>query len=283
MNDSEKPVKSKRILSWFFRKRVRPKSRLGRILMNLRWVLYALITAYLLLLLFPQMIFPHHVEKHNIRIYSFDPLSPEADGRLDEICATLRKSQLYDPDVNGRIFICNNMGVYRLFAPFSGEMYAVARPMTGQVIIARGEVATNRTGTTDILTGRRKLTEVVAHEMTHLLIYNHLGFWGNMVLDRWVSEGYCEFVSGNYNYPELAGIKHLISGRKIDDTNFDYFTWETMIMYLIEVKGLSFDEIRVIEDDYDRVKSETVEWLKGVYRNILDGKQEKPLWPKLDS
>jgi len=282
MSDSGKPEESKGLLRRLFRKRGRPKTRFGRILMSLRWVLYGAIALYILLLIFPQVIFPYSIEKHNIRIYSFQPLAPEAEARLDEIHTRLSRCELYDSRVGGRLFVCNDPGIYRLFVPFHGEMYAVSRPVFGHVFIARAEVETNRTGSPDIETSKRTFVSVAAHELTHMLIYDHLGFWGNFGLKRWVAEGYCEYVSGNYNYPELAGINNLIKGRSIDDPNFDYFTWETMVMYMIEVKGLDFDEILDIQDDYDGIKNETVQWLEGVYRDIMEGKQEKLQWPELD-
>ena len=250
--------------------------------MSLRWAIYGIIALYILMLVFPQLIFPYSIEKHNIRIYSFDPLPPEAEMRLDEICSKISRSELYDAKVGGKLFVCNNLGAYRFFVPFYGDMYAVSRPIFGQVFIARVDIKNNLAGSPDIENAKRTFTSVAAHELTHMLIYDHLGFWKHFGLERWVSEGYCEFVSGNYNYPELAGIKHLINGREIDDPNFDYFTWETMVMYLIEVRGLRFEEILDVQDDYDGIKSQTAEWLKGVYRDILDGKRENVLWPELD-
>ena len=35
-----------------------------------------------------------------------------------------------------------------------------------------------------------------------------------------------------------------------------------MVRYLIEKKGLSFDEIHARQNDYDAIKQETIEWLR---------------------
>ena len=255
-------MNSKLITSSLICKRAEPRTRLGRVLKRFRWGLYALIVAYVLLLLFPQAIFHHWIEKHGISIYALDPLPSNADVRLDEIHNTLTHSKLYDPDVPVSIFICNDLWVYRLFNPFYRNMYAFTRPMLKQVIIALSDIASDRAGTKDIRTATRTFTAVASHETMHVLIYHHLGFLKNSRLKRWVSEGYCEYVSGNYNYPKPEGIIHLINGTQIQDTSFAYFTWEMMIRYLIEKRKLSFDEIYALQDDYDRIKSEMINWLK---------------------
>lgn len=249
---------------WLIRKRHKPRSRIAQLLLPLRWVLYAMLASYCFVLLFPQTFFPYSIETSGLRLYSTEPLDPIAQTRLDEVHAQLRRSKLYDPHTNERtdLFLCNSEGLYRLFSPFHDGMYACARPMLGQVFLARADLKTNRTGSPDPAVSQRTFTAVVAHEQTHLLLYRHLGYWKHARLKRWLAEGYCEYVSQNVNLPDATGKRLLLDGATLDDPNFDYYTWEQMVRYLIEKKGLSFDEIHARQNDYDAIKQETIEWLR---------------------
>lgn len=240
----------------------RSRSRPVRIILKLRWALYALVVLYGLLYLYPPLFFPFRAEKHNITLRATAPLPPAAETRLDEIHAVLRDSELYDPAVEADVLVCNNLTLYRLLFPFHGGMYSMARPGKRRVFIARADLEGDRTGYPDIDTSRRTFTAVAVHELTHVMIRRHVENNDLPRPRRWVAEGYCEYVSGNYNFPVKKGLAILNAGigDRIDNENFDYFTWELMVRYLVERRGLGFDGILARQDDYDRIYAEMRTW-----------------------
>ncbi len=234
----------------------------ARIILKLRWLLYVLVVLYGLLYLYPPLFFPFSAEKHNITLRATTPLPPTAETRLDEIRARLSGSELYDPAVEADVLVCNNLALYRLLFPFHGGMYSMARPGKNRVFIARADLEGNRTGYPGIDTSRRTFTAVAVHELTHVMIRHHVEDNDLPRPKRWVAEGYCEYVSGNYNFPVKKGLAILNAGigDRIDDGNFDYFTWELMVRYLAEQRELGFDEILARQDDYDRIYTNMRTW-----------------------
>lgn len=238
-----------------------PRTRRQRLLRRAERALSVVLLLYLVLLLFPQVLFTHSVSAQGITIYSRSPLPVEAAACAERAAALLRRSELAVPSRRERVFVCNSPWVFRLFRPI-GDPFAISFPVTDHVFVAaadfRSDVA--RRHGADFST--RSLSGVIAHEITHGLIRRRLGLWRGLRLSDWVSEGYCDHAAQESSFPEAEGLRLMASGQSHPSPSYRYFTYRQMVRYLLEGRGLSFSDVVARAADSSAVQTETRAWLQ---------------------
>jgi hypothetical protein len=89
---------------------------------------------------------------------------------------------------------------------------------------------------------QRSLSGVIAHETTHLLIRNRVGYWRNLRLPVWKREGYCEYVAGRSTLSYEEGVR-LWKQNPQDGTGYQYFKYYMLVKYLLEHDKLTVNEL----------------------------------------
>ena len=199
---------------------------------------------YLLLQLFPQVLFPYHLQRGPFLLYSRTPLPAETSALMDRAAARLQTSELYHGGIQQQLFLCNSFPLYTLFAPLSRQAFAGNLP-SGKVFVANADVAADRVTRDGAEYAARSFSGVIAHETTHSLVRDRLG-WFRYYLQRppdWKNEGYPEVVAGDTSMPYNEGIGKILAGSDDPTPAFRYFKGYMMTRYLLEARHLSFDEM----------------------------------------
>ena len=219
-----------------------PKTRLGRCLRRSERTLAVLLVLYASLHVFPQVLFAHSVTVDGITIYSRTPLPAEAGACAARAAGLVRQSELAVRGRREKIFVCNSKWMFRLFDP-AADGFAFSVPITNHVFIASADFASDVSQRYAPDYNKRTLSSVIAHEITHGLIRNRLGWLRGVRLAEWVNEGYCDFVAQEGSFPEAEGLRLVEAGQEHPSPSFQYFKFRQMVRHLVETKHLSFSQI----------------------------------------
>jgi len=210
-----------------------------------RRMIVAVLSVYLLILIFPELLFAHHLRHRNFHVYSEIPIDRGIIPILDEAATLMARSSLDDPRMEHRLFLCNSPLKRRLLAPRSdgsfGTTYFVL--LRRNTILNRTDVPVNLVLRDAPFYNRRPLSAVIAHERVHALMDRRYGDLTCLRLPDWKKEGYCEYIAGSPSFDVDEG-KRLVRQGKVDASGpFRYFRYGLMVKYLTEVEGLDIDEI----------------------------------------
>ena len=240
-----------------------PKTTAGRVY---RWgerSLVILALLYALVILFPQPIFAHSIQLHGITLHSRAPLPPEAAGLVDRIHERVAQSPLYGDDDTFRIFICDSTRWYAFFSPVNRDSFAISNSVSGNIFIARADLAANRAYRFGGGENERSFVGVAAHEIGHGLIRNHAGKIAAWRMPTWVKEGYSEYVAGESTLSDEEGIAKLLDGETDGSGAIRYFKWRKMVEYQLEIKGTDAGELLARSLDPALVEEDMLQWLRG--------------------
>ena len=205
-----------------------------------------LFLAYQILLIFPQPFFPYHAQYKHIKIYSRNKLSANITEMLQKTDNLLSRSELYNPEKESRIFVCDSYKVFWFYTGGQRHIFAVCYPHTsGNIFVPKADyerdlVLFEKINPQD--TRQRHLTNTLAHEITHFYIYDYLGARAEAALPGWIKEGYCEYVGKGDALDAKEGIHHLLNGDQAV-LGLYYFRSRRMMELLIDSQGLSIKEI----------------------------------------
>jgi hypothetical protein len=229
----------------------RVRSRCPKAVRRRRWsraarrTIAGVLSVYLLILIFPELLFAHRLRHRNFAVYSEIPIDRDLIPILDEAANLMARSSLDDPGMEHRLFLCNSPLKRRLLAPRShvsfGTTYSVL--MRRNTILNRTDVPANLVFRDAPTRNRRPLSAVIAHERVHALMDHRYGDLTCQRLPDWKKEGYCEYIAGSPSFDVDEG-KRLVRRGEVDaSAPFRYFRYWLMIKYLTDVQKLDVDEI----------------------------------------
>ncbi len=208
----------------------------------LNWVFLVLLAGFIVLHLFPGIVFQNKLTAHGITVHSRSPLPPSAVEVMARAATLVAASELAIPGRTAEVYVADQAWVYSLFRPFK-KSFAVAAPWTNNVFIANGDFDKDLARSRQPVHNTRVLSAVMAHEITHGLIVERLGLIDTVRTKDWVKEGYCDYVAREGSFPEKEGLALLAAGRTDPSSSFDYFVGRQLVTYLIEQKKMSFEQI----------------------------------------
>jgi hypothetical protein len=243
-------------------KRSKPKTPAGRIMRRVRQGLALLAVVYLLVELFPQMIFAHSVEAGGIRLYSMSAIREQAGPLLEQVQARLARSELYQPGDTFKVFVCNSKTLYMLLAPGHRQAFGVSMPVTDKIILADADLRDNVAKAFRPTWNTRSFTGVVTHEIGHSLVRHRISVLASVRLPRWLSEGYSEYLAGEGSYPEADGDRMIAAGTDSGGGPFVYLVYRRMVEYLIKVEGRSIRDLAADPPNEEEVKQKMRRWVQ---------------------
>lgn len=228
------------------------------------------------LLLNPTLSYAHSTALDNITIYHNEPLPEAVESILSDAIQLVKASPLYSAEE--QIDICLNDGSYypQLWIYQGGLAYA----FYNKVVMNHSEpdFSENRAYYTwevnNNETRKVDLTWLIAHEITHTMQSR----WDRLFplkYDFWKIEGYAEYISrgwqGDGQIKEKLEV--LIVAKEKEQTGIpiislsdgtiqsvSYFEYALAVQYLLEVKGLSIDQLYEDQTKLDAVYEELKEW-----------------------
>lgn len=236
------------------------KTRIRRWFCRIGQMLFILVLLYISLYTFPQVLFPYSYSRQGVTIYARSPLPSEASQRITEIVNLIQHSELAVAGRSERIFICNRPWLFRLLSPMSAGAFAYSLPITDNVFVANADLVHNVTRSAAPEFNVRSFSAVAAHEITHGLIRHRIGLLGR--LPTWITEGYCDYVARESSFPEAFGLRLLATGQPHPSGSFRYFVFRQMVIYLIEERHFSFQQVVERADQAASIEKETVKAIK---------------------
>ena len=164
--------------------------------------------AILVLLTFPQPLFPTSVSAKNLTLYSDQPFAPASGQQVLELVeAKLANSPLYSAAQKHLVFICNARWRQRLFFTYNYGVGGVNYyPITTNVFLRDSIIEENCliSPSGSRVPGERTLDYFIAHEIAHSLTGQAVGGIAYHRLPQWKREGYADYVAKGaaFNYDE---------------------------------------------------------------------------------
>ena len=218
------------------------KSKLYR---TVRYLFFSFAAAYVLLLCFPQVLFAHQVTYKNFTVYSRQPLDQNVYAMLDKVEARLAASAVNNTQVRPKIFLTNSQQLYSALSLYIGA-HSFGKGFgllpTNNVFINDADVARDLVFRKAPAFNQRSLSEVVAHEVTHLLVREKFGYVKNVTTPAWKREGYAEYVSGGTTIDYATGA-NLWKASPQNDRGYQYFKYYMLVKYLLDHDKLTVDEL----------------------------------------
>jgi hypothetical protein len=204
-------------------------------------LLTTIFVAYALILVFPQILFPHKISHKTFHVHFRQPFDESVYRVLDSADARLEKSPLYDKSLTEKIFVSDTFALYAFLNPRASGSFANTTTGIG-IITNKADVAHNLVFRNAEQDNKRPLSDVIAHEVTHLLIPNKLGLAKSFALPRWKVEGYCKYVAGDTTIGFEEGVRRWKANPK-DDSRYLYFKYQQMAKYLLDDEKISVEEL----------------------------------------
>jgi hypothetical protein len=242
-------------------RRQKPKTRMGRILRNGERAVAVLAALYLALLTYPQMLFAGQESRGNFRLHMRHTTVPDpAKAIIERAEALLKVSEFWKPSQRHEVYSCDGFGLYAFLCPFARDAYAATYPHSASILLAKADFDHDLCFRNAPTENTRVLSQVIAHEMTHNLLRGQMGFWRYRLLPTWKNEGYCEVISRGRSDSLRDEIAKIAAPTDRGTKAHLYAKYRLLVAYLIQIKGMTFNDIIALDDSQRDVESEMLNW-----------------------
>ena len=224
----------------------------------------------LIIVLNPILTYANKTTYKNYTVFHNKILDPSLLTKLDQATELLKASEFYNPKL--RLDICLNDG---------SKYPTLIRVLRGQAfawgfydkVVLQG-TANYKVNNVELNGYKWNLTQLLAHEMTHCLQFDKLGFWKSKPIaniPNWKWEGYAEYISRqNADQKDLSkNIERLIvTGKENWEIKFadnsitprEYYDYWTLIQYCMDIKKMTYKQILTDTTSEQIVRQEMMSW-----------------------
>jgi len=225
------------------------------------------------ILLTPGPFFPEDKKYGVITVHSETPIGPETDSIMAEILTRLEAVPIYKPDKEFNLCLCSTQDKFSFFARLTRR----ANRTMGFSLLSNcyvngdflKELAEQTGGRPKYMAREGSVAHVATHELMHEYLADTIGQIASRSLPVWKVEGYCEYGVNQFVAPRDSG--YSIPERidiYLDDTQWNavsrthrpHYIWGLMMEYLINVKGMSLEQVMADSVTGDDVYSELMVW-----------------------
>ena len=241
-----------------------------------KWTLHLTATGLLVggillvIILSPILTYANKTTHNNYTIFHSKILDPTLKTILDQATELIKSSEFYNPNL--QIDICINDGsTYpELLQAFRGQAFAWG---FYNKVVLQGTANFNN-NYLELNGYRWNATQLLAHEMTHCLQFDKLGFWKSKPVSNipnWKWEGYAEYVSRqNNDQKDLSkNVARLIATNKNKwEINFTdntiaprkYYDYWTLVQYCMDIKKMNYKQVLADTTTEQTVRQEMMKW-----------------------
>jgi hypothetical protein len=226
-----------------------------------RWLLrcgaalLALVALYLATLFYPQLFFSWARDGASIRMRS-DEVIPE---RATEVIALaeswLRRSPLFDPTRTYPVYVCNTRWRWNYFSGFNGRSRGFQTPLGRASFIRAARWDINHLAGPDGRDGPRSLDVYIAHEVTHMMVADHVGLLAGRRLPVWLREGYAEYVARHDTFDYDATRARFLAGDETLGSTDQYWKYLLLVTHLLDREGRDARTVLNVWPDPDEVEA----------------------------
>jgi hypothetical protein len=223
-------------------------SEMRRFLRTAVGSLVVCLVAYVALLCHPQPLFAYSQSRGNLTLHSRAPLPANTATVLDDALARIRRSPLYDQQLQHHVFLCPSSALFDFFVLWQYRARGVTMDyLNGNIFIGPASVERNEVyGPSGRAAGAdRPLSYYLAHEVTHHMTSAKLGRVGYFRLRPWQREGYADYV-GRTPLASLADeAARLRDGaRELDPKGSGlYLRYRLEVAFLLDEEHLSVEQL----------------------------------------
>ena len=223
-------------------------SRSRRAVRTLATAVVAMVAGYLALVIHPQPLFAHSLQRGNIVLYTRRPLPPEATPILDDAVRRISASPLYEAGRTHHVFVCDSPITYAFFTLWNHRSGGVTDTWAwGNASIRPSNVKRNRVIGRNGLEkgGARTLSYYIAHEVTHAMTADRVGRLHMRGLSAFQTEGYADYVAFAKPVDIARGRADLIANTDdMDPSKSGYYDrYRLLVGYLLQERKLSVDQL----------------------------------------
>jgi hypothetical protein len=226
----------------------------------------------LIIVLNPILTYASKTTQNNITVFHIGALDPTILARLADANELLKASEYYNPNLHFDICLNDGSKYPEFMRAIRGQAFAWG---FYDKVVMQGTA--NYTDNFVELNGYKwNLTQLVAHEMTHCLQFDKLGFWKSNPIANvpdWKWEGYAEYVSRqnndqkdlSYNLNRLIAIDKSNWEVTFDDGTIaprEYYVYWTLVQYCIDIKNMSYQELLADTTSDETVRQEMMNWFQ---------------------
>lgn len=228
-------------------------------------------------LLFPYPFFAHNMTLGGFTFYANTDFNSTFRSGIKDSIDRIKQSKLYEPSRHHRVFICEKESRYAFFSALAGRnkfSQGINVEPTGNIFISKPFIESIRIDygaayANTLLEG--SVSHIIAHEVTHTLITDSIGYWKSKKLPNWKKEGYAEYVASQRaslipdNHAQLAfEFERFLSldTRSISPIRLHYLESKLLIHYLIHVQNMSMGSIFHDAIDEETVASDLYQWYR---------------------
>ncbi|MDZ7693763.1 MAG: hypothetical protein U5K69_22035 [Balneolaceae bacterium] len=250
------------------------KNRLGWITVGLVLVVTSVFLVGYLPILVPGLYFDSHTEFEQYSVHADHPLNRGVNFLLREVTMKLEVTELYTGDEDFALFMCYDLSTYARFA----RELDVNPDSQGFTIESLGYVFINlrKIGEIGQKYGNRhpysllsgSATHIIAHELTHILITEHVGLFDSREIPGWKRKGYAEYAASKYlrsqdsSYSLNEQVNGFLKGnyKEVTPVRKQYIKDKLLVEYVLDAEGFSFHELMNRPLNPDSIFMELKSW-----------------------
>lgn len=161
------------------------------------------------------LLFPHERRVGETKVYSETPIPADIDAVIGRSDALVRRSELFTQRVlSSPIFITRGGWRWRWLSFDTPKAFAQTRPFGANIVINRADITRDKVWTGAPIAGERVLSDVIAHERTHILIRLRFGAVADRAFPAWLREGYCDYVANSSTLTDQQASRLVAENRK---------------------------------------------------------------------
>jgi hypothetical protein len=222
----------------------------------------------------PTFLYANKTVTDQYTVYHSKALDDDIMLRIDHALEILKTSELYDSNL--KFDICLNDGsLYpSLMEMFLGKAFALGFTSNKIVICGKHNFKDNYVEVHDI---KWNLTQLIAHEATHCLVFHKIGFWkSNPVAHHptWKWEGYPEYIARR-DSDQVDLVKNIERyedavqrdpgawGIHFADSTLSpkaYFKYRLINQYCLDIKKITYANLLKDTAGEQTIHSEMMEW-----------------------
>lgn len=243
-------------------------------------MIIALLLLDIVMLAKPGPFFPEKKQYESITVYREKPIEQETDSIMSEVFLRLNEVPIYDPDRKYNLCLCSTQKKFTFFA----RLTVRANRIMGFCLLGSAyvnedfveEMGMKTGGQPKYMTREGSVVHVATHELMHGYINNTYGYFAARTLPEWKTEGYCEYGvnqsvaprESGYSIPERIDI-YLDDSRwnPTAEVHRSHYVWGLMMEYLINIKGLTFEQVMADSVINENVYQELMDWQKTIRGN----------------
>lgn len=153
--------------------------------------------------------FPHYERFGSTEVWSDAPIPAAFPAVLARADALVLASPLAGGDATRKLFLTDGGWRWRVLALTNSGSFGLRRPLSSALLFNRSDVARDRIFNAG---GDRRLSGVIAHETSHLLVARRIGELAAVRLPTWASEGLADVVARESRLSDAEAER----GRRID-------------------------------------------------------------------